>query len=211
MFNSVLVKYKIFSSLFLLASGVCRARHEFLNPPQLTFPKCLEFFYSIHQWCFLIESESEHFLWCRHAISSCNRETRKGHIFIGLLQNMCLLLGADLCWIYYCICTTDVDLIKILLLCPFSRFSYFPRFHYGYKSPIKTKDFGSCFIKLFSSNYLCSSFGGIYTEHTVIVLWRVANIATACMFVFSVISLWGMLSLMIIDDPRQGLSVNCFI
>ena len=57
---------------------------------------------------------------------------------------MCLLLGADMCWIYCCICTTDVDLIKI---------------------------------------------GEIYTEHTVIVLWMVADIATACMFVFSVISL----------------------
>ena len=51
------------------------------------------------------------------------------------------------------------------------------------------KGLGSCSIKLFISNSLGSSFGGIYTEHTVIVLWRVADIATACMFVFSVISL----------------------
>ena len=51
------------------------------------------------------------------------------------------------------------------------------------------KGLGSCSIKLFSSKSLGSSFGGIYTEHTVIVLWRVADIATASMFVFSVISL----------------------
>ena len=37
----------------------------------------------------------------------------------------------------------------------------------------------------------------------VIVLWRVADIANACIFVFSVISLWEMLLLMIIDDPSQ--------
>ena len=57
------------------------------------------------------------------------------------------------------------------------------------KSPIITKGLGSCSINLFSSNFLGSSFGGIYTEHTVIVLWRVADIAIAYMFVFSVISL----------------------
>ena len=51
----------------------------------------------------------------------------------------------------------------------------------------------------------------IYTEHIVIVLWRVADVATACMFVFRVISLWGMLLLMIIDDSPQGLSVYCLI
>ena len=67
------------------------------------------------------------------------------------------------------------------------------------------KSLGSCSIKLFSSNSLGSSFGGIYTEQTVIVLWRVADIATVCMFVFSVISLGGMLLLMIIDDLPQGL------
>ena len=54
------------------------------------------------------------------------------------------------------------------------------------KSPIIMKGLGSCSIKLFSSNSLGSSFGVIYTEHTVIVLWRVADIATACMFVYSV-------------------------
>ena len=51
------------------------------------------------------------------------------------------------------------------------------------------KGLGSCSIQLFSSNFLGSSFGGMYTEHTVIVLWRVADIVTACMFVFSVILL----------------------
>ena len=66
-------------------------------------------------------------------------------------------------------------------------------------------------IKLFSSNSLSSTFGGIYTEHTVIILQRVADKATACMFLFSVISLSGMLLLMIIDDPPQGLSVYCLI
>ena len=71
------------------------------------------------------------------------------------------------------------------------------------------KGLGSCPMKLFSSNSLGSSFGRIYTERTVIVLWRVADIATACMCVFSVIS--GMLLLMIIDDPPQGLSVYCLI
>ena len=81
---------------------------------------------------FLIESESDHFHRCRHVLSSCNRETGKGHILLDLLQNMCLLLGADMCWIYCCTYTTDVDLIKILLLCPFCQFSYFPRSHYGY-------------------------------------------------------------------------------
>ena len=72
------------------------------------------------------------------------------------------------------------------------------------------KGLGSCSIKLFSSDSLGFSFGGIYNEHTVIVLWKVADIATACMFVFSVISLCEML-LMIIDDPVQGLSVYCLI
>ena len=57
------------------------------------------------------------------------------------------------------------------------------------KSPIIMKGLGSCSIKLFSSSSLGSSFGGIYTEHTVIVLWRVADIATVCMFLFRVISL----------------------
>ena len=56
------------------------------------------------------------------------------------------------------------------------------------KSPIIMKGLGNCFIDLFSSNSLGSSFGGIYTEHIVIILWRVADIVTACMFVFSVIS-----------------------
>ena len=37
-FNSVFIKYKNFSSLFLLASGVSRPRHEVLNPSQLAFP-----------------------------------------------------------------------------------------------------------------------------------------------------------------------------
>ena len=55
------------------------------------------------------------------------------------------------------------------------------------KSPIIMKGLGNCFIELFSSNSLGSSFGEIYTEHTFIVLWRVADIVTACMFVFSVI------------------------
>ena len=73
------------------------------------------------------------------------------------------------------------------------------------------KGLGNCFIELFSSNSLGSSFGGIYTEHTFIVLWRVADIVTACMFVFSVILQWGMFLLMIIDDLPQGLSVYCFI
>ena len=39
MFNSVFVKYKMFSSLFLLASGVSWARHEVLKPFQLAFPR----------------------------------------------------------------------------------------------------------------------------------------------------------------------------
>ena len=39
MFNSVFVKYKMFSSLFLLASGVSWARYEVLNPSQLAFPR----------------------------------------------------------------------------------------------------------------------------------------------------------------------------
>ena len=37
MFNSVLVKYRMSSSLFLSASGVSWARHEILNPSQLAF------------------------------------------------------------------------------------------------------------------------------------------------------------------------------
>ena len=73
------------------------------------------------------------------------------------------------------------------------------------------KSLGSCSIKLFSSNSLGSSLRKIYTEHAIIVLWRVADIATACMFIYSVISLRGMLLLMIIDDPPQGLSVYCLI
>ena len=39
MFNRVFVKYKMFSSLFLLASGVSWARHEVLKPSQLAFPR----------------------------------------------------------------------------------------------------------------------------------------------------------------------------
>ena len=162
MFNSVFVKYKIFSSLFLLASGVSWPRHEVLKPSQLAFlGSSLEFFYSIHQWCFLIESESGHFHRCRHVLSNCNQETRKGHILIGLLQNMCLLLGADMCWIYCCTCTTDADLIKILILCPFLSVFLFPQISlWLLKSPIITKGLGSYSIKLFSSNSLGSSFGG---------------------------------------------------
>ena len=38
MFNTVFVKYKMFSSLFLLASGVSQPRHEVLNLSQLAFP-----------------------------------------------------------------------------------------------------------------------------------------------------------------------------
>ena len=72
------------------------------------------------------------------------------------------------------------------------------------------KGLSRCSIKLFSSDSFGSLFVGIFTEHTVIVLWRVDDIATAFMFVFSVISLWGML-LMIIDDPPRGLSVYCLI
>ena len=32
------IKYKMFSSLFLLASGVSRPKHKVLNPSQLDFP-----------------------------------------------------------------------------------------------------------------------------------------------------------------------------
>ena len=39
MFNSVFIKYKMFSSLFLLASGVSQPRHKVLNPSQLDFPR----------------------------------------------------------------------------------------------------------------------------------------------------------------------------
>ena len=39
MFNSMFVKYKMFSSLFLFASVVSWARHEVLNPSQLAFPR----------------------------------------------------------------------------------------------------------------------------------------------------------------------------
>ena len=39
MFNSVFIKYKMFSSLFLLAFGVSWAKHEVLNPSQLAFPR----------------------------------------------------------------------------------------------------------------------------------------------------------------------------
>ena len=123
-----------------------------------------------------------------YVLSNYNRETRKGHILIGLLQNMHLLLGADMCWIYCFTCTTDVDLIKILLLCLLSVFLLLQISLWLLKSPIITKGLGSCFINLFSSNSLGSSFGGIYTEHTVIVLGRIADIATACI-VFRVISL----------------------
>ena len=38
-FNSVFVKYKMFSSLFLFSSGVSRPRYEVLNPSQLAFPR----------------------------------------------------------------------------------------------------------------------------------------------------------------------------
>ena len=38
-FNSVFIKYKMFSSLFLLASGVSQPRHKVLNPSQLAFPR----------------------------------------------------------------------------------------------------------------------------------------------------------------------------
>ena len=39
MFNCVFVKYKMFSSLFLLASGVSKPKHEVSNPSQLDFPR----------------------------------------------------------------------------------------------------------------------------------------------------------------------------
>ena len=39
MINSVFVKYKMFSSLFLLASGVSQPRYEVLNQSQLDFPR----------------------------------------------------------------------------------------------------------------------------------------------------------------------------
>ena len=80
LFNSVFVKYKIFSELFLLASGVSWTRHEVLNPSQLAFPRFqLGVFDTIHQFYFLKESESGHFHRCRHVLSSYNRETGKGH------------------------------------------------------------------------------------------------------------------------------------
>ena len=93
---------------------------------------------------------------------------------------MCLWLAADIYWICCGTYTTDVYLIKILLLCPCFLTS---------PDLIIMKGLGNCFIELFSSNSLGSSFGGIYTEHTIIILWRVADIATACLFVFSVILL----------------------
>ena len=79
---------------------------------------------------------------------------------------MCLLLGADMCWIYCCTCTTDVDLIKIELLCPFLSVLLPQISLWQLKSPIIMKGLGSCFIKLFISDSLGSSFGGIYTEHS---------------------------------------------
>ena len=71
------------------------------------------------------------------------------------------------------------------------------------KSPIIMKGLGSCSIKLFSFNSLGPSFGGIYTEHTVI-LWRVADIATACMFVFSVMLLLMIIGMgdVVVNDYR---------
>ena len=51
------------------------------------------------------------------------------------------------------------------------------------------------FALKFDFNFFCfcldnlKTFALVFSEHTVIVLWRVADIATACMFVFSVISL----------------------
>ena len=97
---------------------------------------------------------------------------------------MCLLLGADMCLTYCCTCTTDFDLIKIQLLCPFLSVFLIPQI-----SSWLLKGRGNCSIKLFSSDSLSSSHGVIYTEHDVIVFMWAPDIATTYMFVFRVISL----------------------
>ena len=84
MFNSVFVKYKMFFSLFLLASGVNWARHEVLKPSQLPFPR--------FQLGVLLLNSSVVFSnrigkWSLPQVLSCTfqlqSETRKGHILIG--------------------------------------------------------------------------------------------------------------------------------
>ena len=109
--------------------------------------------------------------------------------------------------IYCCTCTTDVDLM-IQLLCPFLSVFLLPQISLWLLKSNIMKGLGKFSIKLFSSDSLSPSLGE-YILNILIVLWKVSDIATACMFVFSVISLCRML-LMIIDLP-QDLSVCSLI
>ena len=213
MFNSVFVKYKMFSSLFLLASGVNWARHEVLNPSQLALPR-FQLGVLLLNSSLLFSNCTEK--WPLPLVSSCTfpskpRNRLGSHNFKSIAEYVPVAGSRyvfDLLLFMHNWCLFNNDYITLLFL---SVFLLLQILLWLLKSLIIMKSLGNCSIKLFSTDSLSSSHGGIYTEYTVIVLWRVADIATACMFLFRVISLWGMLLLMINDDPLQGLSVCCLI
>ena len=109
---------------------------------------------------------------CHHILSRFNQETVLGHILLDLAQSLCLLLRADICLIYCCTDTTDVDFIMILLLSPFlSIFLLLQISLWLLKSPIIMKDLGNCSINLFSSDSLSSS-QGEYILNTLLLFYR---------------------------------------
>ena len=78
------------------------------------------------------------------------------------------------------------------------------------KSPTTMKGLGSC-IKSSSSNSIMLQLVGMYSEHMLIVLYRVIDTAIACRFVFKFVWLCSSVLFTIIDVPPDVLVVSLLI
>ena len=207
-FSSVLVKYSKSSFLFLLASGINSVRHEVLNSSQLAL---LRFQLGVLLFSLFILFCNRMGKWSLLYVLSLSWNRLRSHIVKSITEYVPVagwryVFDSLMYMRNWFLFNSDYIILPFLSVFLLPQISL-----WLLKSTIIMKGLGNCSIKLFNSDSLISSLGGIYIEHTVIVLWRVADITAACRLVFSLISLCGILLFMFTDELPQRLSVGCLI